>query len=212
MMGMIFDLDGTLIDSYELDELLYRQAVWSEVPEVSFRDSWHEYRHSTDSGILMEILEEFSLSAAEHYRSIRRRFGALIKEHLRSGDGCKLIPGASALLHKLHHLPQAKIGIATGGWGHTARMKLKAVGLAGLDLPVSSSDDSDSRAEIMKICAAKMNSSILDYVYVGDAEWDLTSAQELGWKFIGVGKRLKGKCDIWVPDLRDDTPFLKIIS
>ena len=210
MVGIIFDLDGTLIDSYELDEQLYRKAVLLEVPGVKFRESWYDYHDSTDSGILTEILKEFDLPVGHYYDAVRQRFGKLVKEHLQSSNNCKPIPGAPALLHKLQKTPHIEIGIATGGWGHTAKMKLEAAGLPISEVPMSSGDDAHSRTEIMRICAREMGSSISDFIYVGDGEWDLKAAEELGWKFIGVGRRLMGKCEIWVPDLSDAEPFLKL--
>ena len=210
MIGIIFDLDGTLVDSFDLDEQLYRKAVLSEVPGVRFRKSVYDYRYSTDSGILAEILKELDLPVREYHDSVRRRFGKLFKNHLQSGNNCKPIPGATALLNKLYLIPHTQIGIATGGWGHTARMKLEAAGLSDLNLPMASADDDHSRTEIMQICASRMESSISNFVYVGDAEWDLRAANKLGWQFIGVGTRLEGKCDIWIPDLRNATPFLDL--
>jgi phosphoglycolate phosphatase-like HAD superfamily hydrolase len=210
MIGIIFDLDGTLIDSYELDEQLYRKAVLMEVPNVKFRKSWYDYDNSTDSGILIEILTEFNLPVAHYYDSVRQRFGELVKEHLQSSNNCKPIPGAPALLHELRKTQNIEIGIATGGWRHTAKMKLEGAGLSLWDVPMSSGDDAHSRTEIMRICASRMRSSISKFIYVGDAEWDLHAADELGWKFIGVGRRILGKCDFWVPDLSDDEPFLQL--
>ena len=210
MIGIIFDLDGTLVDSFDLDEQLYRKAVLSEVPGVRFRKSVYDYHYSTDSGILAEILKELDLPVREYHDSVRRRFGKLFKNHLQSGNNCKPIPGATALLNKLYLIPHTQIGIATGGWGHTARMKLEAAGLSDLNLPMASADDDHSRTEIMQICASRMESSISNFVYVGDAEWDLRAANKLGWQFIGVGTRLEGKCDIWIPDLRNAAPFLDL--
>ena len=210
MIGIIFDLDGTLIDSYELDERLYRQAVLVEVPGVKFRDTWLDYDYSTDSGILTEILKEFDLPVDRYYDSVRQRFGKLLKEHLQFSNNCKPIPGAPALLHNLQETPRIEIGIATGGWRHTARMKLEAAGFSHLKIPMSSGDDALLRTEIMRICASRLGSSISKFTYVGDAEWDLDASNELGWKFIGVGRRVMGKCDIWVPDLSDAETFLKL--
>jgi phosphoglycolate phosphatase-like HAD superfamily hydrolase len=181
MIGVIFDLDGTLVDSYDLDEQLYRKAVLSELPNVKLRKSWYDYHYSTDSGILMEILTEFNLPVRDYYDSVRRRFGNLVKNHLQSANKCAPI-----------------------------RMKLEAAGLSDLNVPMSSGDDAHSRKGVMQICASKMKSSISSFVYVGDAEWDLRAANKLGWQFIGVGPRIEGKCDIWVPDLRNATPFLNL--
>ena len=115
MVGIIFDLDGTLVDSYDLDERLYRKAVWSVLPDVTFRNSWHEYRHSTDSGVLREILKDHDLPIGEYYQSVRRHFGKLFVDHYDTGNHCTPIPGASALLSKLRRNSQLQVGIATGG-------------------------------------------------------------------------------------------------
>ena len=211
MVGIIFDLDGTLVDSYDLDERLYRKAVWSVLPDVAFRNSWHEYRYSTDSGVLREILMDYDLPLDEYYQPIRQRFGELFANHFKSGNYSNPIPGASALLSKLRQNSELQIGIATGGWGHTATMKLKASGLFDKRIPMASADDAQSRTEIMQICANRMNPSISESSYVGDAEWDLRAAHRLGWRFIGVGKRLMGKCNPWIPDLRDTTPFVNFL-
>jgi beta-phosphoglucomutase-like phosphatase (HAD superfamily) len=211
MVGIIFDLDGTLVDSYDLDERLYRKAVWSVLPDVAFRNSWHDYQHSTDSGVLREILTDHDLPPGKYYQPIRQRFGELFANHIQSGNHCNPIPGASAFLNKLRQNSELQIGIATGGWSHTAAMKLKASGLFDQGIPMASADDAQSRTEIMQICAKKMDSSISESSYVGDAEWDLRAARRLGWRFVGVGKRLMGKCNSWIPDFRDTTPFVNVL-
>jgi phosphoglycolate phosphatase-like HAD superfamily hydrolase len=210
MTGIIFDLDGTLIDSYDLDEKLYREAVVSEVPGVLFRRSWHDYRHSTDSGILSEILEELELDTGDHYDAVRRRFGELMTKHLQSSNHCAPIAGAAELLHGLRQTSDIRIGIATGGWRHTAVMKLQAAGLWDPGIPMSTADDAHSRTDIMRICAGKMDASVSDFVYVGDALWDMKAARELGWRFIGIGNRLTGKCESWVPHLCDVAGFIEL--
>ena len=81
-------------------------------------------------------------------------------------------------------------GIATGGWEHSARLKLKLAGLDRFELPLASSDDSVSRAGIMQIAAQRTLGSQSDdetaFTYVGDGRWDLQASLELGWEFIGI--------------------------
>jgi hypothetical protein len=49
-------------------------------------------------------------------------------------------------------------------------------------------------------------------VYVGDGEWDRRACEQLGWGFIGVGERLRGGCERWVPDLRIDPEQLELAA
>lgn len=210
--GIIFDIDGTLIDSYEVDVELYKKAVLMAAPGVEFRNSWLDYSYSTDSGILMEILEEFDLSYDDYFPAIRDNFYTLMKGHIESENNSRPIPGSIGLLNHLIGNMKLPVGIATGGWGHTARLKLESAGMPLLDVPFGSSDDAYSRKEIMQLVAGKMPASVSRFVYVGDGEWDFNATKELGWDFIGIGKRLDGKCEKWISDYMDSDLFLKYLG
>ena len=54
---VVFDVDGTLVDSSEINGRLYREAVETELG-IKVDDDWSRYRHVTDSGILNEIMGE----------------------------------------------------------------------------------------------------------------------------------------------------------
>jgi beta-phosphoglucomutase-like phosphatase (HAD superfamily) len=55
MHAVILDIDGTLLNSNEIDDTLYRAAVRRILGKVKVRKSWSLYRNVTDSGILEEI-------------------------------------------------------------------------------------------------------------------------------------------------------------
>ena len=52
---MMFDIDGTLVESYEIDSQCFIDAV-KEVTGLHVNPDWSKYQHVTDSGILNEIL------------------------------------------------------------------------------------------------------------------------------------------------------------
>ena len=60
MHHVMFDVDGTLVQSYEFDEQCYLQAV-EEVLGESLDSDWACYTHVTDSGILLQYLERRGL-------------------------------------------------------------------------------------------------------------------------------------------------------
>lgn len=70
---------------------------------------------------------------------------------------------------------------------------------------------SDERIAIMQKCLHALGNSFQRIVYAGDAEWDVRATRELGWHFIGVGPRLKGKCEYWVEDLSNHEAFVEML-
>ena len=52
----MFDIDGTLVKSYDLDSRCFIESV-KDVTGIYVDSDWSKYRHVTDSGILEEIIE-----------------------------------------------------------------------------------------------------------------------------------------------------------
>ncbi len=197
---IIFDIDGTLVDSSEFDGKLYIAAIRDVLGNISIRSDLHEYPNHTDTGILIDICEENDLSIDAAMPPVRARFGELVSEYLNEGCECLPIPGAISLIDRLASNDAYHIGIATGGWGHTAEMKLDHVDFKRKGIPIASSDHGYQRPTIMEFCRTRIP-SVGTTTYVGDGEWDQRASEQLGWNFIGVGSRLRGKCKNWVPDL-----------
>ena len=57
---IVFDVDGTLVESDEFDGVLYAKAV-RDVLDIDVDEDWSSYRHVTDSGILEEILDRHAV-------------------------------------------------------------------------------------------------------------------------------------------------------
>ena len=202
MDAIIFDIDGTLVDSTGFDHALYVRAIRDVLGDLDLREDWAEYTHVTDTGILEQILKDNpGTHGPEPVARVRARFGELVDSHLKESP-CRAIDGAVQVLQAL--AAQAKVGIATGGWGHTARMKLRSAGFPSLDLPLVSSDEHTTRVGIMRTCRQALGAELQRVVYVGDGPWDVKASSELGWGFIGIGDALKGHCPYWAPHFGDD--------
>ncbi|MBC9868699.1 MAG: HAD hydrolase-like protein [Opitutae bacterium] len=207
----IFDVDGTLVESSSFDDELYVSAIRDVLGDVNLRKNWSTYRHVSATGILQQIMEENKIREVTRMHEVRARFGELVSKYLQDGGECLQIAGATDLLIRLRNENPGEVGLATGDWGHTAVMKLMHAGFDLKDLVLISADDSEERVTIMQKCLDTLGGSYRRIVYVGDAEWDVRATRELGWHFIGVGKRLKGKCEHWVEDFSQRETFMEML-
>ena len=211
MIAAIFDIDGTLVESFDFDGTSYIAAIREILGEVCIDDDWSKYKNVTDTGILRQIMKENKIQEEGQIEEIRKKFGELIEQYLENGGECRPKKGAICLIDKLISDQHYKIGVATGGWKHTAKMKLRHAGFGLRNTVLFSSDDSDERVEIMKKCLSALGDGFHRIVYVGDAVWDIQATKKLGWHFIGVGPRLKGKCEFWVEDYSNYDTFMRML-
>ncbi|MCJ7484340.1 MAG: HAD hydrolase-like protein [Thermodesulfovibrionales bacterium] len=200
MITIIFDVDDTLVDSMHFDIALFIKTIKELLGDVVVHDDWRKFKNVTDSGILDQIIDENNISdAKEVFGRVRKRFGELVMAHLEANP-CKPKRGAISAINELNKNKNYIIGFATGGWRHTALMKLKSAGFSIDESTLFSSDDHHERIGIMNCCKNRIAQSCKDIVYVGDGEWDLEAAAKLQWGFIGIGDRLKGKTKVWIED------------
>ncbi|MGI9201420.1 MAG: HAD family hydrolase [Woeseiaceae bacterium] len=193
MDAVIFDIDGTLLHSIEIDETLFHQAISLAIDDVNIRPLFSDYEHVTDSGIVSQIIRENSVeNAAETIAKIRSCFIDMLSEHVTSNGPFEQISGARNYVQKLIESDQHAVAIATGGWRESAHLKLGSAGFADLDIPIATSDDAIARVDIMKFALSKLSGSFNSVTYYGDGEWDQRATAELGWHFVPVGAKLGG--------------------
>ncbi len=191
---VMFDIDGTLVDSMEFDGQLYLAAIRAEL-RIEPDQDWSTYPHVTDSGLLDTILQQHRIDDRDGARraAVKRLFVAMTRDYIGSDPGAvREIPGAIALLALLRSQPGYRVAIATGGWRETAWLKLQAAGFDLDGIAVASANDAHSRVEIMKIAAQRAMGGLEPRrrTYFGDGVWDLRACADLGWDFIAIGDRL----------------------
>lgn len=191
----IFDVDGTLAQTNAVDESCYARAVTEVLGFTGFSTDWGAYTHSTDDGILSELIRTHGKRAPSlrEMRAVRARFIELIGEESRApSQPWKEVDGARAMLEALPAMGWM-VAIATGGWGPSADRKLKCVGIS-IDAHVdafSCADDAFARTDIIRWAIRRANPentlASIPVVYVGDGHWDLQAARVGGYGFVGVG-------------------------
>ena len=189
----ILDLDGTLMPSAEIDNECFWQAVFACFGKQGQLPDLHQFKHVTDSGILDEWCkrELGRQPRAAETRQIKQHFGQLLESAFDRQPGhFTPLAGVTQWLEAVAANDEVYAGIATGGWQHSARLKLRLSGLDRFCLPLASSDDAVERTAIMRIAARRTLAQKTDdntvFTYVGDGAWDLEASRELNWKFIGI--------------------------
>lgn len=197
---IIFDIDGTLTQTYTVDTKCFTQAVKDITHIDNLNTNWSSYQYSTDSGLLKEIYAtHFQRAPSEdEVNKIRDRFVEYLKdEWLHDKLLYSPVPGAERVFQDIATLANWHIAIATGGWKKSALFKLESATIPHADLPKAFADDHFERTDIIK--TAIKNSEFLHginhykhIIYVGDKSWDERAATALNLGFVGVGQEFQG--------------------
>jgi phosphoglycolate phosphatase-like HAD superfamily hydrolase len=193
MHAVILDIDGTLLNSNEIDDSLYLSAVRRVLGQAKVRESWGLYRNVTDSGILDEILKDNSLtSSVAIVGAVRDHFVESIRQHVERVGPFVELPGAREFVAGLRASNSHCVAYATGGWSASASIKLKSAGFPLQGIPLASSDDYPDRESIMVHALNQLGGEFQSVTYYGDGNWDEVASRNLGWKFVAVGEKLGG--------------------
>jgi phosphoglycolate phosphatase-like HAD superfamily hydrolase len=195
----MFDVDGTLTQSYEYDRELFEIAIKAVIGCESVDTEWANYAHATSAGIASEAVlrTRGRVARKEEREEIERKYLSCLEERYQSNPAeFQEIRGAASLIAELTARGDLALSIATGCWLDEALFKLKASGLDVDGIPIASSSEEVSRESIMLLsehkARLKNNMERFDSVlHIGDGIWDFKTARERGYGFIGVGGRLE---------------------
>lgn len=186
---IMFDIDGTLIQSYDLDSDCYIDAV-KEVTGISINSDWANYEHVTDSGILDEIIRIHKLEDAHTIeKNVKQAFINKLKQAINK-SAIKPVAGSPEFITHLQSIDNVIISLATGGWHESATLKLNSAGIVVSQLPIASANDHISRKEIMNIAVRRAKAENYKCTYFGDGIWDKKACEQLGFDFVLVGNKV----------------------
>lgn len=96
---VLFDIDGTLIESYDFDTACF-QAATKDVLGVTIGPDWSRYHHVTDSGILTEVIEELGLQSDSEriLAAVKEQFVGRVADYI-SCHGISQLPGHMSFCH-----------------------------------------------------------------------------------------------------------------
>ena len=197
MHYFMFDIDGTLVESFDFDERCFVDAVF-EVTGKSIDGNWQTYPHVTDRGLLKEFIVRYDLdfTLSDLEARVKPVFIEGIRQSIES-KGVTPLPGALDFFQECLRSKHVQVSLATGGWSSTARMKLLSAGFLINEVTLSSSDDHFDRKEIMRLSENRVSNLSTKpkqpIVYFGDGQWDQDACEQLGYQFIQVGRRFQGR-------------------
>jgi len=197
MKLIIFDIDGTILDSVKADDKCFIQT-FEELYQIDLANAdWNDFENVTDAGLTIEIFEKWlkRVPAQEEIDAIKVHFRNLLVAHMSQFTE---IENALSFINLLSIKSEFEIGFATGGWRETAELKCNSVGLNLNDFIFRSSNDHFNRAKIIELVikdalAKNRFTEFESIVYFGDGIWDFKTTNELGIDFIGVDFKNNGK-------------------
>lgn len=184
MKALIFDLDGTLVDSVYAHTIAWQLAL-------------REYGIEPPACL---IHRRIGLSGRLLVKGIARGERRPVKDpdikHLESRHAalfrklfphCAPLPGAKSLLQFLRKSKVAH-GIATTGRRPEIEPALRALGIDGKTLVVDgdSVERAKPDADLFMECQQKLGYPVSECVIVGDAIWDMHAAQRVGIFAVGL--------------------------
>ncbi len=193
MHHIMFDIDGTLVQSCNVDEHCFIATV-EEVTGHTLSGDWSTYPHVTDSGVLQHFLQQVGLQDkfTEIHQQVKALFTEKVAAHLQQTPVTE-VPGAAVFINYLRDQQQVRLSLATGGWNETARLKLATAGIDITGIPLASSNDHHVRTDIMQLALqqASQGNTPSSLNYFGDGEWDRRACSDLNFNFILVGNRTR---------------------
>jgi beta-phosphoglucomutase-like phosphatase (HAD superfamily) len=189
-MLAIFDNDGTICDTQEVEGPCYARAIERVTGVTLSTLDWSSYAEPTSTAIIRDLLAGDPAASARE-EEIEREFVRLLKEEQPRfpGDFTPL-PGAVPFIERLKAENICTVAIATGCFAASARFKLQCCGLDLDAFPHATSSDVPERRGIIMLAAARAGFDIAEVVYFGDAPWDVAVSTLLGVPMIGIGRRI----------------------
>ena len=184
MRALIFDLDGTLVDTVYPHVYAWQRALAEAGMPL---DGWRIHRKIGMSGglftraVAREIGRELSAEEAE---AVQQRHGEIFRELEPTR---RALPGAVELLAGLREGKVAH-GIATSGRRPEIDASLEALGAAAAMVVVARGDVMRAKPEpdLFLTCAERLDVEPEDAYVVGDAVWDLLAARRARMLSVGL--------------------------
>lgn len=184
MRALIFDLDGTLVDTVYAHVFAWQRAFAEAGMAI---EGWRIHRRIGMSGGLFTrgVARELGRDlSAEEAKALQRRHGELFRQLLPERWP---LPGAVELLSYLRS-NNILFGIATSGRRPEIDASLEVLGIGAETVVVERGDVARAKPEpdLFLACQQRLGIGAGDCYVIGDAVWDLLAGRRAGMLSIGL--------------------------
>ena len=222
-MLILFDIDGTLLRTNGAGLRAMREAG-RELFGSTFRDDGIETAGRLDGLIWSDLARLNDIEdSPEHHERFRRRYGELLAHRLQTDGPAQLLPGVREIVLALLDCgSRLSIGLLTGNYPETGRLKIRS---AGLDPDLFQCSawgcDGASRRALPPVAMRRHEERIgrmiepSQLVIIGDTPHDIDCAKSHGCRSLAVAtgaftldELITHEPDLAVHDLADRDSIL----
>lgn len=203
MKLLLFDIDGTLLETGGVG----RKAVESALSELAGQPISTEgvsFSGKTDPQILREVLTLNDV----HPDLLNGRFAEVVDAYramlprLLQAAMVRALPGAAALVERLHAEPAVQLGLLTGNVREMAYLKLDAIGLGGYFPFGAFGCDHEDRNALPAVAVERALAHAgrpfepSDVLVIGDTPRDVECARAYGARVVAVATGRFGRAEL----------------
>jgi HAD superfamily hydrolase (TIGR01509 family) len=184
MRALIFDLDGTLVDTVYAHVFAWQRALLEAGHSI---EGWRIHRRIGMSGGLFAraVAREIGRDLTDDESArLQQRHGEIFREILPER---RPLPGAIELLERLR-AAGVVYGIATSGRHPEIDLSLEVLGVPPETVVVDRGDVERAKPEpdLFLACQERLGVAVADCYVIGDAVWDLLAARRAGMLSVGL--------------------------
>ena len=225
MKVILFDIDGTLMLTGGAGRRGMTRAFESAFQVENALDGL-KLSGMTDRKIFHNACDqagiEYTEAGEQHFKEMYTRF--LQEEIERANPEKKLMPGIPGLLDDLRPYPEVHLGLLTGNYRQTAKIKLAAFGLDVYFEFGAFGDDDEDRNRLLPFALQRLTERIGKPLngaamwVIGDTPQDVECARPHGAKALAVATGgyseavlARANPDVLLPNLQNRREVLKAI-
>ncbi len=192
-MLVLFDIDGTLLRTHGAGLTAMLATAHELHPGRTFNFAGISISGRLDTLIWRDLMASGGLDYAKtDHDAFRARYGIHLAAGFDSDSKSEALPGARDLVLALDQVVGCTLGLLTGNYEHTGRLKVERAGIETKPFVCNAwADDGNHRRELPPIAMARYQATIgaidPDCVFViGDTPFDIDCAKANGCVAIAV--------------------------